>query len=229
MIFEDFDGDDIVGAFLPALDNLSKGSSAKELQHLVLRGDAVEDLMLHQLIVPITSSPSFGVGGSYPSPRPATGGSLPSHRPVTRSVVVVSVASPRCSLIAAAGVVVVPPVGGVSGRPGAARAVSTNCSLAAAPSCSLAAVGHGRPVTVVTDVHHVVVPGNDARAAAGNGSLAAGVLVCDADYNSGGARITSTTARVAGVFSAPLATASLLIVITKIENLNIIIIIIMLF
>lgn len=34
MIFEDFDGNDVAGALFPALDHLTEGAAAKELENL---------------------------------------------------------------------------------------------------------------------------------------------------------------------------------------------------
>ena len=63
MVLQDLDGHDLVGSFLPALGDLTKGAPAQELEDLVLVVDGgVEDLMLDQLVVPITvgaSSPPF--------------------------------------------------------------------------------------------------------------------------------------------------------------------------
>ena len=48
MVFEDLDGNDLVGAFLPALCHLPKGAATQKLQNLILIVEGrVQDLMLH--------------------------------------------------------------------------------------------------------------------------------------------------------------------------------------
>lgn len=44
MIFEDFDGDDLVRAFLPALDDLAERPATQELKDLVRRRQRVQHL-----------------------------------------------------------------------------------------------------------------------------------------------------------------------------------------
>ncbi len=54
VVLEDFDGDYFICALLPALDHLAKCAAPKELENLVGICHAVQDLMLYQLIVPLT-------------------------------------------------------------------------------------------------------------------------------------------------------------------------------
>ena len=46
VVLEDLDGHDVVGALLPALDDLAEGAPAQELEDLVGMVEGVEDLML---------------------------------------------------------------------------------------------------------------------------------------------------------------------------------------
>lgn len=57
VVLEDLDGDNLVGALLPALDHLAEGAPSEELEHLILVGHGVEHLVLHQLVVPIGAAP----------------------------------------------------------------------------------------------------------------------------------------------------------------------------
>ena len=66
MVLQNLYGDDLIGSLLPALGHLSEGTPAEELEDLVLVVDGgVEDLVLDQLVVPIT------VGATGPPSLPA--------------------------------------------------------------------------------------------------------------------------------------------------------------
>ena len=68
MVLQNLDGDDLIGSLLPALGHLSECSPTEELEDLVLVVDGgVEDLMLDQLVVPIT----VGAPGPPSLPSPA--------------------------------------------------------------------------------------------------------------------------------------------------------------
>ena len=68
MVLQDLDGHDLIGSFLPALGHLTKGAPAQELEDLILVVDGgVEDLVLDQLVVPIT----VGATGPPSLPSPA--------------------------------------------------------------------------------------------------------------------------------------------------------------
>ena len=48
MVLENLDGNDLIGAFLPALGHLAEGATAQELQYLILIVEGrVQDLVLH--------------------------------------------------------------------------------------------------------------------------------------------------------------------------------------
>ena len=67
MVLQDLDGHDLIGSFLPAFGHLTESAPAQELEDLILVVDGgVEDLVLHQLVVPITVGPSGPP--SLPSP-----------------------------------------------------------------------------------------------------------------------------------------------------------------
>lgn len=53
VVLQYLNSDDFVGSLLPAFDDLSEGAPAKELQDFILVGHAVEDLVLHQLVVSV--------------------------------------------------------------------------------------------------------------------------------------------------------------------------------
>lgn len=53
MILQDLYCHYLVCSLFPTFDHLAKGSSPKELQHLILVGRGVEDLMLDHLIIPL--------------------------------------------------------------------------------------------------------------------------------------------------------------------------------
>ena len=47
MVLEDLDGNDLVGAFLPALGHLPEGAATQKLQYLILIVEGrIQDLML---------------------------------------------------------------------------------------------------------------------------------------------------------------------------------------
>lgn len=75
VILEDFDGDDVIGALLPALDHLAERAPPQELEHLVLSRQRVEHLVLDQLVVPVRSAaPALGgIVGPTPEGRLAMG------------------------------------------------------------------------------------------------------------------------------------------------------------
>lgn len=53
MILQYLNGDDLVGAFLPAFYHLTESASTQKLQHFILIGHGIEHLMLNQLIVAV--------------------------------------------------------------------------------------------------------------------------------------------------------------------------------
>ena len=55
VILEDLDRDDVVRAFLPALDDLAEGAAPEELQDLVGGRDRVQHLMLDELVVALAA------------------------------------------------------------------------------------------------------------------------------------------------------------------------------
>lgn len=63
VVLEDLDGHDLVGALLPALDDLSEGAASEELEHLVLIAQRAEDLVLHQLVVAVGRGRALRRGG----------------------------------------------------------------------------------------------------------------------------------------------------------------------
>ena len=85
MVLEDLDGHDLVGALLPALDDLSEGAPAQELEHLVLRRVGVQHLMLDQLVVAVGGGGSLrgragSCGGGRPrGPRRSAPAAAPAH------------------------------------------------------------------------------------------------------------------------------------------------------
>lgn len=52
MVFQDLNGNDLIGASLPAFGHLSKRASAQKLQHFVATGHWAKNLVLHQLVIP---------------------------------------------------------------------------------------------------------------------------------------------------------------------------------
>lgn len=63
MVLEDFDGDNVVGAALPAFDHLAECAASEELEHFVFGGQRVEHLMLDELIVAVGAAARTFAGG----------------------------------------------------------------------------------------------------------------------------------------------------------------------
>ena len=55
VVLEYLDGDDLVRALLPALDDLAEGAAPQELEHLVGGRDRVQHFMLDQLVVALAT------------------------------------------------------------------------------------------------------------------------------------------------------------------------------
>lgn len=54
MVLKNLNGNDLVCAFLPTLDDLSKCASTEKLEHLVGAGERVHHLMLDERVIPFT-------------------------------------------------------------------------------------------------------------------------------------------------------------------------------
>lgn len=73
VVLEDLYGDYLTGPLLPTLHHLPERPSAQELQHFVLRRRRVEDLVLHQLVVPfaVRRRTRLRRGRRHPDPGPS--------------------------------------------------------------------------------------------------------------------------------------------------------------
>lgn len=63
VVFQDFDSDNVAGTLLPAFYHLPKGTPAEKFEHLVLGGQRVEHLVLHQLVISVGSTTGSLAGG----------------------------------------------------------------------------------------------------------------------------------------------------------------------